>query len=109
MLYPSGFQYGIPGYRSPVKNPYEIVHLTLKRAQERTNLPSVRFRPWLQAFKDYAFDRRSFEDKEIRDQVSASDTFGSHGWMLWNPRNSYSTNGLKRDEPSKVAFQKSMR
>ena len=25
MLYPSGFQFGIPGYRNPVANPYEIV------------------------------------------------------------------------------------
>lgn len=109
MLYPSGFQYGIPGYRIPVASPYEIVHLTLKRAQERTNLPPVRFRPWLQAFRDYAFDRRPFEDKEIKAQIDAVENFGSQSWMLWNPRNSYSMDGLKREEPSKVAFQKSMR
>jgi hypothetical protein len=56
MLYPSGYQYGIPGYRNPVTNPHEIVYLSLKKAQERTNLPTIRFRPWLQAFRDYAFD-----------------------------------------------------
>jgi hypothetical protein len=109
MLYPSGFQYGIPGYRIPVINPYEIVYLTLKRAQERTNLPSVRFRPWLQAFRDYAFDGRNFEDKEIRDQINAVEKFGSHGWMIWNPRNIYSRDGLKRDGSSKVAFQNLIR
>ena len=109
MLYPSGFQYGIPGYRIPVSSPYEIVHLTLKKAQERTRVSSLRFRPWLQAFRDYAFDRRSFEEKEIKDQIKAADKFGSHGWMLWNPRNSYSTSGLKRDEPAKVASQDSTR
>lgn len=109
MLYPSGFQYGIPGYRVPVTNPYEIVHLTLKKAQERTKVSSLRFRPWLQAFRDYAFDRRIFEEKEIKDQIKAAEKFGSHGWMLWNPRNSYSINGLKRDEPAKVAFQDSTR
>lgn len=96
MLYPSGFQYGIPGYRNPVANPYEIVYLTLKRAQERTQLPPVRFRPWLQAFKDYAFDRRYFAAKEIKDQISAVEKFGSNGWMLWNPRNIYATDGLKK-------------
>ena len=63
MLYPSGFQYGIPGYRNPVANSYEIVYQTLKRAQERTHLPSIHFRPWLQAFRDYAFDRRFFNGK----------------------------------------------
>jgi hypothetical protein len=91
MLYPSGFQYGIPGYRNPVANSYEIIYLSLKRAQERTGLPSHRFRPWLQAFRDYAFDRRHFNGKEIMDEVRAAERFGSNGWMLWNPRNSYSS------------------
>jgi len=95
MLYPSGFQYGIPGYRLPVANPYEIVYLSLKRAQERSRLSSVRFRPWLQAFRDYAFDKRGFNGPEIRSQIKAADTFGSHGWMLWNPCNVYSRDGLK--------------
>jgi len=99
MLYPSGFQFGIPGYRNPVANPYEIIYLSLKRAQERTNLPSHRFRPWLQAFRDYAFDGRHFNDKEITGEVKAAEGFGSHGWMLWNPRNSYSSAGLKKAKP----------
>jgi len=96
MLYPSGFQYGIPGYRNPVANPHEIVYLSLKRAQERTQLPSVRFRPWLQAFRDYAFDKRDFSGKEIKDQINAVEKFGSNGWMLWNPRNVYGADGLRR-------------
>lgn len=89
MLYPSGFQFGIPGYRNPVQNPYEIVYLSLKKAQERLKIAPVRFRPWLQAFKDYAFDRRQFNGKELRDQISASEKFGAQGWMLWNPVNQY--------------------
>ena len=99
MLYPSGFQYGIPGYRIPVANPYEIVYLSLKRAQERTKLPAQHFRPWLQAFRDYAFDRRDFKDREITSQVKAADGFGSDGWMFWNPRNNYSSSGLKKEKP----------
>jgi len=102
MLYPSGFQFGIPGYKNPVAYPHEIVYRTLKRAQERTNLPPVRFRPWLQAFKDYAFDRRHFTGKEIKDQVNAAEEFGSNGWMLWNPRNSYGGDGLKKDNARKL-------
>ena len=99
MLYPSGFQFGIPGYRNPVQNPHEIVYLTLKKAQERTKISPLRFRPWLQAFKDYAFDRRQFNGKEVRDQISASEKFGSQGWMLWNPVNHYSVaaEALKKD------------
>jgi hypothetical protein len=97
MLYPSGFQFGIPGYRNPVAYPYEIVSLTLKKAQERTNISPIRFRPWLQAFKDYAFDRRHFNGMEIRNQIKAAEEFGSNGWMLWNPRNVYQPDGLKKE------------
>ncbi|HET6516193.1 MAG TPA: putative glycoside hydrolase [Thermodesulfovibrionales bacterium] len=101
MLYPSGFQFGIPGYRNPVAHPYEIVALSLKRARERTKIPAVRFRPWLQAFKDYAFDRRYFYGPEIRSQIRAAEEFGSAGWMLWNPRNLYRADGLKKEPVSK--------
>ncbi len=96
MLYPSGFQFGIPGYRLPVAQPFEIVYLTLKRAQERTRIQPVRFRPWIQAFRDYSFDRRQFTAKEIRDQINAAEKFGSNGWMLWNPQNRYTADGLKK-------------
>jgi hypothetical protein len=102
MLYPSGFQFGIPGYRKPLENPHEIVYRTLKRAQERTHLKPIRFRPWLQAFRDYSFDRRHFNGKEIRDQINASEKFGSQGWMLWNPRNIYSSDGLKKRDAATV-------
>jgi hypothetical protein len=97
MLYPSGFQFGIPGYRNPVAYSYQIISLTLKKAQERTNIPPVRFRPWLQAFRDYAFDRRHFNGTEIRNQIKAAEEFGSNGWMLWNPRNVYQPDGLKKE------------
>ncbi len=95
MLYPSCFQFGIPGYRNPVQHPYEIVSLSLKRARDRTDLPATRFRPWLQAFRDYAFGRKLFRGPEIRAQISAAEKFGSDGWMLWNPHNVYSGEGLR--------------
>jgi hypothetical protein len=96
MLYPSSFQFGIPGYRNPMAHPYEIVYLSLARARERTSGSPLRFRPWLQAFKDYAFDRRSFDEDEMRAQIRAAERFGSNGWMLWNPHNRYSAAGLER-------------
>jgi len=70
------------------------VYLSLERARQRTGLPPGRFRPWLQAFKDYGFDRRLFTGTEIRAQIRAAEDFGSNGWMLWNPHNRYSAAGL---------------
>jgi hypothetical protein len=95
MLYPSSFQFGIPGYRNPVSYPAEIVASSLARAAARTRWPAVRFRPWLQAFPDYAFDRRPFGSAEIRAKIGAAERFGTNGWMLWNPRNVYSRDGLR--------------
>jgi hypothetical protein len=91
MLYPSGFQFGIPNYRNPVQHPYEIVSLSLKHAQARTGVPPRRFRPWLQAFRDYAFHGGDFKEERMRLQIKAADQFGSNGWMFWNPRNLYPT------------------
>lgn len=95
MLYPSGFNAGIPGYPDPVKANYEIVKQSLDKALEKSKTSPLAYRPWLQAFKDYAFDRRVYGAKEIREQISASEAFGSCGWLLWNPRNVYTTDGLK--------------
>lgn len=105
MLYPSGFQFGIPGYLNPVHHPREVVRLSLEKAKRRTSLPAVRFRPWLQAFRDYAFDKTVFGGEQIRAQIDAADGFGSAGWMLWNPHNIYSPDGL-RPEPQKTMSSK---
>jgi hypothetical protein len=64
MLYPSSFQFGIPGYRNPVQHPSEIIRISLERAATRTHVPPVHFRPWLQAFRDYAFGGRPFDADE---------------------------------------------
>ncbi len=95
MLYPSGFQFGIPGVTNPVQHPHQIVSRTLERARKRTGWSPIRFRPWLQAFRDYAFGKVPFGGVQIRAQIDAADAFGSNGWMLWNPRNVYSREGLR--------------
>lgn len=99
MLYPSGFPHGVPGYKNPVEHSYEVIAHSLEKAGELTGLPSVRFRPWLQAFRDYAFDRRSFTANEIHAQINASDASGSHGWMLWNAASRFSLAGLQQEIP----------
>jgi len=91
MVYPSGYTWGIPNYRNPVKATYEIVYLSLKRAQERTGVSPLKFRPWIQAFRDYAFRGGNFEEDRMRIQIKASEDFGSSGYMFWNARNIYPT------------------
>ncbi|BCQ28965.1 GTP-binding protein (plasmid) [Caballeronia sp. NK8] len=89
MLYPSGFTWELPGCMNPVADPAQIVRRSLAQARQRTGLPGVRFRPWLQAFRDYAFDHREFGAQAIREQVQAAEGADTDGWMRWNPRNRY--------------------
>jgi hypothetical protein len=99
MLYPSSFQFGIPDCRNPVEHPYEIVRRSLANAIARTRVPARRFRPWLQAFRDYAFGAGAFTSGEVREQIRAAEELGTTGWMLWNPQNRYSRADLLPAEP----------
>ncbi|MGR9577934.1 putative glycoside hydrolase [Pandoraea sputorum] len=96
MLYPSGFAWGLPGCRKPTEHAGEIVERSLGEAIRRSGLPGVRFRPWLQAFRDYAFDHRTFGAAEIQAQIRAAESEQTDGWMLWNPRNQYDPATLPR-------------
>jgi len=94
MLYPSGFQYGIPGVRNPLDDPYRIIYASLEKAKQRTGFSGMIFRPWLQAFTDYAFDHRVFGKPQLRQQIKAAEDAGAEGWLLWEPRNRYPTQAL---------------
>ena len=98
MLYPSGYHRGIPGYRNPVEHPYQVVHESVRLIRQRAGHAAVRVRPWLQDFRDYAFDRRPFGVAEIRAQIQGALDAGAAGWMLWNPRNEYTAAALRQKE-----------
>ena len=99
MVYPSGYHVGIPGYRNPVQNSYQVVHESVRLIRQRAAHTQVRVRPWLQDFRDYAFDRRVFGVTEIRDQIRGAEEGGGSGWMLWNPRNVYTGAALRAKSP----------
>jgi hypothetical protein len=95
MVYPSGYHLGIPGYRNPVQNPYHVVYESVRLIRKRSTGNHVQIRPWLQDFRDYAFDRRIFGVAEIRAQIKGTEEAGGSGWLLWNPRNDYTGAALK--------------
>jgi hypothetical protein len=95
MVYPSGYQKGIPGHANPILVPYKVVHESVRLIRKRAGGSPARVRPWLQDFRDYAFDRRIFGVPEIQAQIKGSDEAGGIGWMLWNPRNDYTGSALR--------------
>ena len=104
MVYPSGYHLGIPGYRNPVQHPYEVVKESVRLTRQRSQNSAMQVRPWLQDFKDYAFDKRIFGPGEVTAQIRAANDAGSSGWMLWNPRNDYTAAALR---PKTSALTKS--
>jgi hypothetical protein len=89
MTYPSGYHLGIPKYRNPVKHIYETVYLTQKMAIDRTKASPLKFRPWLQAFREYAYGGGNFEEDRMKLEIKAADDSGASGWMFWNAGNIY--------------------
>jgi hypothetical protein len=94
MVYPSTYHDGIPGYQCAIAYPYEIVYFSVKRAVERLEGVEVSVRPWLQDFRDYAFDGRAYSAREIRAQIRGAYDAGASGWMLWDPRVRYTAEAL---------------
>jgi hypothetical protein len=95
MVYPSGYHKGIPGHPNPVLVPYQVVHESVRLIRKRSTGTVARIRPWLQDFKDYAFDRRIFGVSEVQAQIRGAEEAGGAGWMLWNPRNDYTGSALR--------------
>ena len=75
-------------------HPYEVVRESVRLIRQRTQHTAVQVRPWLQDFRDYAFDRRIFGTREIRAQIKGASDGGGMGFMLWNPRNDYTAQAL---------------
>jgi hypothetical protein len=95
MVYPSGYHKGIPGHANPVLVPGKVVHESVRLIRKRATGSAAQVRPWLQDFKDYAFDRRIFGVTEVTAQIRGSEEAGGSGWMLWNPRNDYTAAALR--------------
>ncbi len=95
MLYPSGFGAGIMGFKDPTDHPYAIINASINEAVKKSDVSAARFRPWLQSFKDYGFDRKFFRSKEVSEQIKGAQDALCSGWMLWNPSSRFSAKGLQ--------------
>ncbi|MCU0507009.1 MAG: hypothetical protein MUC34_01170 [Anaerolineae bacterium] len=108
MIYPSTFASGLPGedpkFRNAIAYPYEILNKSTERSLRRTKEinPNIEIRPWLQDFKDYAFDYRTYTPAEIRRQMDGAREGGGRGWLLWDPAVKYTKEALVSAQPAFV-------
>jgi hypothetical protein len=97
MTYPSHYVPGLLGYKNPADHPYEIMKYSLEHALARaqklasTTSEVARIRPWFQAFDLGAtYDQAKMDAQRkayIDVRAQAPDFFD--GYLLWDPKNSY--------------------
>ncbi len=106
MVYPSTYAHGLPGesvaYRNAIAYPYEVVNKSTQRTVSRARAvnPDIEVRPWIQDFRDYAFDRRVYTPDEIRRQMDGAREAGGRGWLLWDPAVKYTVEALVAARPA---------
>lgn len=95
MVYPSTWADGSLGVAYPPADPYTIVHDSVQRAVQRlANIPTVKVRPWLQAFDDYKARRLDYTPDRVNLQKEGASKAGGVGWTLWHPISHYDAGAI---------------
>lgn len=93
MVYPSHYALGTFGLADPDAAPYQTVFRSLADAVRRLGEDrKLILRPWLQDFSL----RNSYGPGEVKSQIRAVEDLGLKEWLLWNPANYYSEDGLRK-------------
>ena len=94
MVYPSHWPAGWNGLKKPAENPYEVIKVSMQAAVNKAKAASttpLKLRPWLQDF-DLGAD---YTAEMIRAQIQATYDVGLTSWIMWDPRNVYTTGAYK--------------
>ena len=90
MVYPSTWANGSFDVPYPAADPHTIVLKSVQSAIQRlSGIPTVRVRPWLQAFDDYNARQVTYTPDMVNTQKDAANQTGAVGWMLWHPISHY--------------------
>jgi hypothetical protein len=94
MVYPSHYPNGYLGFNNPAEHPYDIIYGAIKTANERlasTTPQRAKIRPWIQDFDLGAV----YTAGMIKQEIKASLDAGGDGFLVWDPKNLYTWEGLK--------------
>ncbi len=92
MLYPSHYNSGEYGIKSPESNPGDIVTKSVEEFKKVLAGSPSKLRPWLQDFSL----RVAYTPDMVRRQIDACEKEGVNQWLLWDPDCSYSESALKK-------------
>ncbi|MET0595146.1 MAG: putative glycoside hydrolase, partial [Polyangiaceae bacterium] len=87
MVYPSHYKAGYAGFDVPGNHP-EIVGMATRKilAMLKHGKVSTLIRPWLQAA---SWNSPEYGPPYIAAEVKSAISAGSHGWLMWNPAQTY--------------------
>ena len=99
MIYPSHYPRFYNGYQNPAAVPGPVIAATLDAAipyletlpQSGVGGTFGKIRPWLQDFNLGAI----YTPEMVRAQIDEVEKRGVEGWLLWDPRNTYSEAALR--------------
>jgi hypothetical protein len=94
MMYPSHYNKGEYGIKDPNRSPYKTIHRGLKQVATKLGADASKVRPYLQ---DFSLGHR-YGPNEVRAQIMAAARLGVRSWILWNPQNRYTWDGIPRPD-----------
>jgi hypothetical protein len=92
MVYPSHYNPGEYGIKSPENNPGQIVSKSLVDFKKKMSGTPASLRPWLQDFTL----RVPYSSDMVRAQIDACEKAGIKQWLLWDPQCTYTEQALKK-------------
>lgn len=101
MVYPSHYADGSYGIPHPDLEPYKLILKSMEASKAALDaIPEDEdkaiVRPWLQDFTaSWLKNHKSYNGKEIKDQIKAVYDAGYDEWILWNGSNKYTKSGLE--------------
>ncbi|NLY43995.1 MAG: putative glycoside hydrolase [Clostridiaceae bacterium] len=89
-------------YKYPDLEPYGVVYNTLVLAKKRleASQAKAKIRPYLQDFTASYLGKGNYQQygaEQIRDQIQATYDAGLEEWILWDPSNRYTVDGLLKE------------
>lgn len=95
MIYPSHYASGSFGLELPDREPYATVYGALIKSGAALGAEHTGVRPWLQAFTaTWVNGHLDYGGEELRAQIQAVYDAGYTDWLLWNAKNTYTSDGL---------------
>ena len=97
LVFPSQWRSGYYNVLDPANSPYEIVSRSVRQFTKQAEGTDAAVVPWLQDFSQAP--GRKYGVTEVREQIRAVREQRTGGFLLWDPKVTYTISGIPADAP----------